>query len=42
MKETSEQSPSKAATVVDSDAQVEDETQKDVLNTVQNSENSAQ
>ncbi|PCF48142.1 YSIRK-targeted triacylglycerol lipase [Staphylococcus delphini] len=42
LKETSEQSPSKAATVVDSDAQVEDETQKDVLNTVQNSENSAQ
>ncbi|PCF43932.1 YSIRK-targeted triacylglycerol lipase [Staphylococcus delphini] len=42
LKETSEQPPSKAATVVDSDAQVEDKTQKDVLNTVQNSENSTQ
>lgn len=42
LKETSEQSPSKADTVADSDAQVDNDAQKDVLNTVQNSENSTQ
>ncbi|MDU0383227.1 YSIRK-targeted triacylglycerol lipase [Staphylococcus pseudintermedius] len=42
LKETSEQSPSTAETVIDSGAQVDNDTQKDALNTVQKSENSAQ
>ncbi|HEC2158035.1 lipase [Staphylococcus delphini] len=42
LKETSEQSPSKADTIADSDAQVDNDAQKDVLNKVQNSENSTQ
>ncbi|MBZ8173945.1 YSIRK-targeted triacylglycerol lipase [Staphylococcus delphini] len=42
LKEASEQPPSKADTVADSDAQVDSDAKKDALNTVQNSENSTQ
>ncbi|MDE9829630.1 YSIRK-targeted triacylglycerol lipase [Staphylococcus delphini] len=42
LKEASEQSLSKTDTVADSDAQANNDAQKDALNTVQNSENSAQ